>query len=155
MARPGTAWYIGGGAAIVMVITAFLVFAGNSEPAAAEEVTIYKSPGCGCCEGYASYLRTKGYEVKVVAVDDMASVKARYGIPPAMESCHTAVFGDYAVEGHVPMEAVEKLLAERPAVDGIALPRMPAGSPGMPGTKQGPFAVSTFSGGTSSAFVRV
>jgi len=149
-----TGWLVGGSALALLAVLA-ITFLGSGEPAMAGEAYVYKDPSCGCCEGYASYLEAHGYKVKVIAVDDMASVKARYGIPHDMESCHTTVFDGYAVEGHVPIEAVQRMLSERPAIDGIALPRMPAGSPGMPGTKRGPFTVYALSGGESSEYMQV
>ena len=86
----------------------------------------------------------------------MSSVKANYEIPSQLESCHTAVIGDYFVEGHVPLEAVEKLLMEKPDVAGIAMPGMPSGSPGMPGTKRGDFIVySVNNDGSYEEFMRI
>tara|TARA_Y100000310_G_scaffold291006_1_gene318603 strand:- start:1976 stop:2398 length:423 start_codon:yes stop_codon:yes gene_type:complete len=107
----------------------------------AAEVTVYKSPSCGCCVEYISILRANWFDVKVVETQDMESIKSRYKIPLSMDSCHTMIVEDYFVEGHVPLEAVDKLLEEKPDVDGIALPDMPAGSPGMPGVKTGPFKI--------------
>lgn len=95
------------------------------------EVVVYRSPTCGCCKSYEEYLRRHGFSVTSEVTDDMDSVKSTQGVPSAAESCHTAVIGDYAIEGHVPVEAIRKLLDERPAIDGIAVPGMPANSPGM------------------------
>ena len=105
------------------------------------QATVYKSISCGCCGGYASGLDSKGVDVKTVNLDDTSSIKAKYGIPSSMESCHTTVIGDYFVEGHVPYEAVSKLLTEKPDIKGIALPGMPSGSPGMPGAKRGDWTI--------------
>ena len=102
---------------------------------------VYKTPACGCCHVYAEYLKREGVSVEVRDVTDLAGIKRQYGIPPQLESCHTSVIGEYVVEGHVPLEVVEKLLAEKPDIKGIALPGMPAGSPGMPGLKVGPWTV--------------
>jgi hypothetical protein len=107
----------------------------------AGKVILYKDPTCGCCSEYASYLKSNGFNVKIITIDDMASIKQKYGIPSNLESCHTAIFGDYFVEGHVPIEAVEKMLTEKPAINGISLPDMPPGSPGMPGIKNEIFKV--------------
>ena len=82
----------------------------------------------------------------------MAAVKARVGMPETAWSCHTAVVGGYAVEGHVPVEAIDTLLAQHPAIDGIALPGMPAGSPGMPGEAVAPLEVLAVSDGATSSF---
>ena len=119
------------------------------------EVTLYKSPTCGCCVGYAKELRRQGFNVKIVEVNDMSSLKNKYGIPANKQSCHTVVMGDYFVEGHVPMEAVKKLLKENPDVDGIGLPRMPSGTPGMPGPKRAPYEVYQVKDGEFSNFVTI
>jgi hypothetical protein len=105
------------------------------------DAIVYKSPTCSCCREYISYLETKGYNIKSKAVGDMQSVKDKYDISPNMESCHTMVINDYVVEGHVPIEVVEKLVNEKPNISGISLPDMPAGSPGMPGIKKEPFTI--------------
>ncbi len=83
----------------------------------------------------------------------MSSIKKKYQIPHNMEGCHTGVIGDYFVEGHVPVEAIEELLAEKPAIGGIALPGMPSGSPGMPGQKTEAFKIYALSDGTASEFM--
>jgi hypothetical protein len=82
----------------------------------------------------------------------MAVIKAERGVPEGAWSCHTAVVAGYVVEGHVPAEAIEALLAQRPPIDGIALPAMPDGSPGMPGVKAAPFEILAIDGGATSVF---
>jgi len=120
--------------------------------AAVKVIDVFKSPACGCCHEWEAYLRGLGYTVKSVPTDDMGAVKAQYRLPQDTWSCHTAVIAGYAVEGHVPVEAIEDLLATRPAIDGIALPGMPPGSPGMPGVKAGPFEVLAVKNGAVSPF---
>jgi hypothetical protein len=112
-------------------------------PAAAEPIhaTLYKNPQCSCCEGYAAYLRKNGFEVDVKPTNDLAEISRKAGVPEKLQGCHTMFVNDYVVDGHVPVNAIRKLLSERPAIAGIALPGMPAGSPGMTGYKQGPFTV--------------
>ncbi len=83
----------------------------------------------------------------------MSSIRQQYQIPPDLAGCHTAVIGDYFIEGHVPMEAITKLFEEKPGVDGIALPRMPSGSPGMPGSKRGVFKIYAISDGIAKEFM--
>lgn len=107
--------------------------AGSTETAAADTITVWKSATCECCGGWVDYMRGKGYRLTVNVVPDPDAIKASLGIPESLYSCHTAKIGDYLVEGHVPEKAVAKLLAERPALKGIALPGMPPGSPGMDG----------------------
>ncbi len=85
----------------------------------------------------------------------MSSIKEKYQIPQNMESCHTAVIADYFVEGHVPIEAIEELLKEKLDIDGIALPGMPSGSPGMPGQKIEAFKIYALSDGMASEFMTI
>ena len=113
----------------------------DSVRAASITVTLYKNPECGCCEGYVDYLRHFGFEVTSEATNDLAEISRKAGIPPEFQGCHTAFIGDYVVDGHVPIEAIDKLLAKHPAVKGITLPGMPAGSPGMFGEKIGPLTI--------------
>lgn len=105
------------------------------DPAAAREAIVHFSPSCGCCHGWITYLRKNGFKVAVKEEDDMDAIKERLGVPANMRSCHTAVIAGYAVEGHVPLAAIENLLREKPRVVGIASPGMPSGSPGMEGPK--------------------
>jgi hypothetical protein len=97
--------------------------------------TIFKNPQCTCCESYGEYLRANGYPVKMVATHDLALIKQRQGIPAGLEGCHTALVGGYFIDGHVPVQTFDRLLAERSAISGISLPGMPTGSPGMGGPK--------------------
>ena len=104
-------------------------------------MTLYKTPECGCCEGYADYLRAAGFVVTVKPTNELSEISRNAGVPSGLQGCHTTILGDYVVEGHVPVEAIKKLLAERPSVKGISLPGMPEGSPGMSGTKAAPFTI--------------
>ncbi|HEX7239243.1 MAG TPA: DUF411 domain-containing protein [Longimicrobiaceae bacterium] len=107
-------------------------------------VTVYKTPTCGCCRSWVDHLRQAGFRVETVDREDLSPVKKEHGVPQALHSCHTAVVDGYAVEGHVPADVIRKLLAERPAVKGIAVPGMPMGSPGMEGPRKDPYEVFTF-----------
>ena len=153
---------------IVVIVTLVLLGGGylawNSLTAGAEggavasdsgkqKVTMYKSPTCGCCGQHAAYLERRGFDVDIVKESNMSSIKDKYQIPHSAESCHTTVIGDYIVEGHVPIEAIDKLLAERPDVDGIGLADMPSGSPGMPGAKTELFDVYALKDGQTSDFI--
>ena len=127
-------------------LSALVVMIGLLAPAYAQadetrQATVYKDPQCGCCEGYVTYLRESGFDVKAVDTHDLPLIKKRYGVPEELEGCHTTVIGGYVVEGHVPVATLKRLLAERPAIKGISLPGMPEGSPGMGGTKQAPFTI--------------
>lgn len=119
---------------------------------AGQAVTLYKSPNCGCCSGHAKALEEAGFSVTIEETNDLATVKRSHNIPADGESCHTSVIGDYVVEGHVPLEAIEKLLDEKPAIAGIGLAGMPIGTPGMPGRKLAPYEIYQLSdkGETSS-----
>ncbi len=110
----------------------------------ATEITVYKSPWCGCCGMWSEHMRANGFAVNVREVEDVDPVKALYGVPPALASCHTALVDGYVVEGHVPADVVERLLAERPEARGLAVPGMPAGSPGMEGAGREPYDVFIF-----------
>jgi hypothetical protein len=112
-------------------------------PAVAEPLraTLYKSPQCTCCDGYATYLRRNGFEVEVKARHDLAEISRNAGVPEPFQGCHTMFVDGSVVDGHVPVTVIRKLLSERPPIAGITLPGMPAGSPGMTGFKQGPFTI--------------
>lgn len=99
----------------------------------APTVQVYKSPTCGCCDKWIEHLRAEGFAVEATDVSDLRRVKAENGVPPRLTACHTAFVGGYYVEGHVPASDVARLLEERPAVAGLAVPGMPEGSPGMEG----------------------
>jgi len=117
-------------------------------------VTIYKDPNCGCCGIWTTYLREHGFTVKVVMTEDMDPVKRKARVPYDLQTCHTAFMGDYVVEGHVPLPAIKRLLDERPKVLGIAVPGMPAGSPGMPSVVPEPYQVFTFAAdGSQSVYM--
>ena len=110
----------------------------------AEEVrkaTLYKNPQCGCCEGYATYLRGNGFDVTVKPTNDLTMISQKAGVPERLQGCHTMFIDGYVIDGHVPVGIVRRLLAERPPIKGITLPGMPQGSPGMVGTKTAPFIV--------------
>ena len=94
-------------------------------------MTVYKSSTCGCCSKWVEHMQANGFAVKAIDVEDVDKVKKERGVPVSAQSCHTGIVNGYAVEGHVPAAAVKKMLAEKPAILGIAVPGMPMGSPGM------------------------
>jgi hypothetical protein len=118
--------------------------AGADDAAQAGVVTVYKSPTCGCCAKWVDHLRESGYQVEVRDTADVQPVKTAHGLPGHLASCHTALVGGYVVEGHVPADVIRRLLRERPAVAGIAVPGMPGGSPGMEGPRKDPYDVIAF-----------
>jgi hypothetical protein len=135
---------------------------GTSQPATtaaaatSAAMTVYRDPSCGCCEAWAGIARKAGYQVNVIDQPDMPAIKQQFGVPQELVSCHTTVISGYAVEGHVPIEDVQRLLNKKPiGIRGIGVAGMPLGSPGMEvpdGTKQ-PFQVMAFdTGGRLSMF---
>ena len=118
-------------------------------------VEVFKTPSCGCCYGYVLFLEKEKFNVKQTDMRSLHSIKQKYNIPLEMQSCHTTIMGRYFIEGHVPLEAVNKLLKEQPDIDGIALPGMPIGTPGMPGIKEEPFVVYQLIDGKFSIFMTI
>ena len=121
-----------------------LTFAAAPSVAQAQQqkvAVMYKTAGCGCCDGHADHLRASGYKVRVVEVADLDAIKRKHSVPASEQGCHTIEVGGYVVEGHVPAKIIDKLLAEKPKIKGVSLPGMPDGSPGMSGTKTAPFKV--------------
>lgn len=118
-----------------------------------DEATLYKNPQCGCCDGYARHLEALGVDVTIVDDADLNQVKRQAGVPYGLGSCHTIAMGEYWIEGHVPMAALDALFEERPDIDGIGLAGMPIGTPGMPGPQQAPYEVYQFSDRQDSPFM--
>jgi hypothetical protein len=110
----------------------------------APTITVYKTPTCGCCTKWVDHLEHYGFRVEAHDVRDLGPIKNKYGISRALESCHTAEVDGYIVEGHVPADLIERMLRERPAVAGIAVPGMPMGSPGMEGPYRERYDVLAF-----------
>jgi len=110
------------------------------------QMTVYKSDSCGCCSKWVEHMQANGFDVKAIDVDDIDKVKRERGVPADAASCHTAVVNGYVIEGHVPADAVLKVLKEKPAIAGIAVPGMPMGSPGMevPGGQKDAFNIVAF-----------
>ncbi|HKR09120.1 MAG TPA: DUF411 domain-containing protein [Gemmatimonadaceae bacterium] len=107
-------------------------------------ITVYKDPNCGCCRNWIEHLIKHGYRVDAKDSPDMAQIKATLGVPTDLQSCHTAVVGGYLIEGHVPAADIDRLLATKPKVKGLAVPGMPMGSPGMEGSMKQHYQVLAF-----------
>lgn len=107
----------------------------------ASGIMVYKSPTCGCCGKWVEHMQAAGHTVTVENRRDLAPIKAELDVPPTLQSCHTARVGDYIIEGHVPADLVQKLLDEKPDIEGLAVPGMPMGSPGMEGPRRDPYDV--------------
>jgi len=115
----------------VLLIISIILFSCNQDTK--EKLVVYQSPTCGCCSGWVSIMEQNGFNVESIKTNDMYSAKVKAGIDYTLQSCHTAFIGNYFVEGHVPSDAITKLLLENPDIKGITVPGMPAGSnvPGM------------------------
>ena len=108
------------------------------------EITVYKSPTCGCCKKWVEHLEAAGFRVTVHDTSALAGVMEHYGVPRKLTACHTALVDGYVVEGHVPADVIQRLLKERPAIAGVAVPGMPAGSPGMDSDTPARYYIMTF-----------
>ena len=119
-------------------------------------LTVYKDPGCGCCEKWVEHMKANGFAPTVTNTSDLTAINTRYKVPKAMESCHTAIVGSYVIEGHVPASDVKRLLAEKtPNIVGLSIPGMPQSAPGMDMTPFQPYTVLTFDAkGTTTTFAR-
>lgn len=113
----------------VMTISVLPVRSPQAESTA--DITVYKTPTCGCCKAWVSYLEDNGFRVIAHDLNDLSQVKRQYGVDPRVNSCHTALIDGYVVEGHVPVNDIRRLLNERPEITGISAPGMPQLSPGM------------------------
>jgi hypothetical protein len=127
--------------------------------AASPTVAVFKSATCTCCAAWVTHVQERGFTAKVVILDEeaLSAKKRALGVPDALSSCHTAQIAGYVLEGHVPAQAILKLINERPTGQGLAVPGMPLGSPGMevPGQPADAFDVLLFQrDGTSAVFAR-
>lgn len=135
-----------------MLIAVPLAWAGEKSG-----VIVYKDALCGCCEGWGEALRKHGYPVQFHVHEDLSQIKKSAGIPDDLQSCHTTLIDDYVLEGHVPVEAIAKLLSERPSIAGLAVPGMPQGSPGMgddPNARYDVVTLPGIAGAKSEVFYR-
>ena len=122
-----------------LIVTAAVVVVGaaaqrgTASPVASPVVEVYKDPSCGCCALWVKHLEAAGFTTKVTEMPNakLATFKTTHGVPQAARSCHTGLVGGYVLEGHVPAADVQRLLKDKPAVVGLAVPGMPIGSPGM------------------------
>jgi len=126
--------------ALVLLLAVFAWTGVSSAQRPQASIEVFKDPSCGCCSKWVDHLRSHGFAVTTTEHANMDELKASRGVPQRVRSCHTAVVGNYVVEGHVPAADVQRLLAQRPAIAGIGVPGMPIGSPGMEVTGMKPQA---------------
>jgi hypothetical protein len=107
-------------------------------------ITVYKDPSCGCCKSWVEHLIKHGYRVDAKDTPNMTEIKRTLGVPDAITSCHTAMVNGYLIEGHVPAADIDRLLAKKPRIAGLAVPGMPMGSPGMEGPRNQAYKVLAF-----------
>ena len=138
-----------------LTASVLLTLAACSNAAQAATYTMFRDPGCGCCLTWAGHVEN-GMEAEIASVDtnDMSALKTAKGVPQDLWSCHTMEVDGYIIEGHVPADAVARLLRERPeGVAGLAVPGMPLGSPGMEmGDRVQPYEVIAFGPGGRNVF---
>ena len=108
----------------------FVISAGRAQTTL-PKMTVAKDPSCSCCGSWIKYLRAKGFSVDIVESSDMDRIKAEFGVPVALQSCHTAEIDGYVIEGHVPAGTIRRLLTERPQAIGVAVAGTPSSAPGM------------------------
>ena len=117
-------------------------------------MSVYKSPTCGCCGEWVKHIRANGFRVETHEIADVTPIRRRYGVPEYLASCHTALIGGYAIEGHVPAPDIRRLLREKPKVQGLAVPGMVVGSAGMEQGPPQPYATLAFDDRGSRVFAR-
>lgn len=120
-------------------LAAMLLLGVSAYATAAESVTVFKSPYCGCCGKWVEHLRQNGFAVATRNVNDVPATRQQLGMPDQYGSCHTAKIGNYVIEGHVPAADIRRLLTEKPKALGLAVPSMPPGSPGMDSDRPVPY----------------
>jgi hypothetical protein len=139
--------------AMTLVLTTAAARTPTPVLAAKPTSTVYKDPSCGCCRNWIQHLIKHGYRVDAKDTPNMAEIKRTLGVPGAITACHTAVVNGYLIEGHVPSADIDRLLAKKPHVAGLAVPGMPMGSPGMEGSQSQHYQVLSFDkNGTTQVF---
>jgi len=128
---------------LLLWCSALAILGAALPPTDPPEMTVYKSPTCGCCRSWVTYIEAAGFKVKTIDKDDLTQLKADLGVPKNLTSCHTALVGGYVIEGHVPAGDIQRLLKERPKIVGLTAPGMPGAGPGMDTSKE-PFDVLAF-----------
>lgn len=137
-----------------LAMSTFVVLDAFQANADERKMTVYKTPTCGCCALWVDHVKAAGFHVEVHDMNDLSAIKQMAGVPNEMQACHTAVVDGHTVEGHVPAHAIERFLASAKDGQGIAVPGMPQGSPGMPSPMPDIYDVMAFGGGERSVIGR-
>lgn len=141
-----------GGISLLAIVAVLVLF--NPKPIEADTtlpvVTVYKSPTCGCCGKWVKHMEKNGFKVVTKNRNNLTPIKKQFGIKQEFQSCHTAKIGNYVVEGHVPAADIKRMLKEKPAIVGLAVPGMPMGSPGMEGHRKDNYNVLTINKGNAT-----
>ena len=110
-----------------------------------KEVTVYRSPSCGCCGEWVKHMQKHGFKIIDNKTEDMEAIKQKHNVPQQLASCHTAIIDGYVMEGHISADDIKRFLASKPKQIGLAVPGMPLGTPGMEaGSRKQPFTVASF-----------
>jgi hypothetical protein len=117
-------------------------------------IAVSKDPNCGCCTGWVEHLRQADFTVTIQESSDLSAIKSRLGVPERLSACHTAEVNGYVIEGHVPADAIKRLIREAPRAKGLAVPGMPIGSPGMEGGTPQEYEVLLFGKEGQRVFAR-
>lgn len=136
------------------ILAATLVVPLSFASAQAFEILVHKDPNCGCCAGWVRHVKNAGFTVTVEETADLQAVRRRLGVPDDLAACHTAEIAGYVIEGHVPASAIRRLLERRPTAVGLAVPGMPAGSPGMEGGTPQKYDVVLFGASGRETFLQ-
>src|SRR2546421_5630773 len=126
---------------VIKTVIAMTLLASLPLSAAGQKIDVFKTATCGCCGKWVEHLKANGFEVAVHEVPSTADYRLKYGVPEKLQSCHTAVVNGYAIEGHVPARDIQRLLKAGTPAKGLAVPGMPAGSPGMESPRSDAYAV--------------
>lgn len=133
-------------ASFVVLCAAVAWLSTHATAGEAPTIKVFKSPTCSCCTKWITHLEANGFRVEAENVRDVARIKRENGLPQGLASCHTAFVGGYLIEGHVPAEDILTLLRQKTPIAGLAVPKMPIGSPGMEGPKPVRYDVIAFDG---------
>ena len=137
------------GIALIISFTTLL----PEDDADTPKALIYSTPSCTCCTNYAAYLQSKGFAVELRLVDVTYLAELMSLASPSLWSCHVTIINGYYFIGHVPASVIYEVLEKKPAIDGISLPGMPSGSPGMPGELLTPLVIYYFKGNKYDIYI--